>query len=204
MAYSTTPGNRAKEIKLQKNKLREEYREKRAAIPAEEKLRRDAELTRKFLSSASFRYYNTFLLYAAREGEADVSGIAEAALSAGKKIAYPRCSEEGHEMTFHYVDTLDALEPGMYGIKEPPADAPCFDPKESGAVCLVPGFVFDVRGYRIGYGKGYYDRYLSAFAGVSTGVIYSDFIVSSLPGGKYDLHTDMLLSEKGVRTVAEN
>ena len=204
MAYDMTMGNRAKEIKLQKNELREQYREKRAALPPEEKLRRDAELTRKFLSSASFRYYDTFLLYAARDGEADVRGIAEAALAAGKKVAYPRCAAEEHEMTFHYVSSLDDLTPGTYGIKEPPEDAPVFDPKSSGAVCLVPGFVFDRRGYRIGYGKGYYDRYLSAFCGVSTGVVYSDFIVPSLPCGKYDLHTDMLLSEKGVRTVAEN
>ena len=204
MTCDAAQGNCAKEIKLQKNLFRDQYKQKRAELPPQEKKRRESEITRIFLNSASFRYYNIFLLYAALEHEIDLSEIARAALAAGKKIAFPLCSKDSRDMTYRYVDSLSLLAPGAYGIPEPPAHCPVFHKSESRAVCIVPGIVFDKRGYRIGYGKGYYDRYLSDFRGMTVGVIYSDFIVPALPNGKFDLHTDVLLCEKGVRTVAEN
>ena len=63
---------------------------------------------------------------------------------------------------------------------------------------LVPGIAFSAGGYRLGYGKGYYDRYLSSFKGTKVGVAYTDFIANSVPHGRFDLAVDVLITERGI------
>ena len=108
-------------------------------------------------------------------------------------------------MSYRAVSSLDELAPAAYGIPEPPEDAPVYDPaKDSGsAICFVPGLVYDRMGYRVGYGKGFYDRYLSAFSGCKIGVVYSDYILKSVPRGRFDVKVDILLTEKGVKMTSE-
>ena len=72
------------------------------------------------------------------------------------------------------------------------------------SVCIVPALVYDKQGFRLGYGKGYYDRFLSGFHGVTAGLIYSDFVVKSLPRGRFDKASDIAITEKGVITFAKN
>ena len=186
--------------KQEKDALRKEYKEKRKALPKEEKERRDAGICRRAASLAVFRFAKYVLLYDATESEISLSPLAREALARGKVLAYPRCDTESRTMTFHTVSSPDELVPDAYGIKAPRADAPVFAPgKYAGsAVCFVPGLVFDRGGFRLGYGKGYYDRFLSSFPGSSVGVIYSDFLVPRLPRGRYDRNTDILLTEQNV------
>ena len=68
-------------------------------------------------------------------------------------------------------------------------------------VCFVPGLVYDKAGYRLGYGKGFYDRYLSSFTGCTIGVVYSDYILPEVPRGRFDMSVDILLTEKGVKVT---
>ena len=189
-------------IKQQKDEIRAQYGERRLAMDAEERKRRDAKICSLASSLVSFRHAEYVLLYAATEGEIGLDPLAEAALAAGKKIAFPRCDKENHTMTYHIVSSLDELVPGAYGIREPAADAPLYDPEtvRGSAVCFVPGLVYDKAGYRLGYGKGFYDRYLSSFTGCSIGVVYSDFILPTVPRGRYDVTVNTLLTEKGVKT----
>ncbi len=188
-------------IRKLKDEIRAEYSAKRAAMDKAEKARRDEAITKAALSLVSFRYAEYVLLYAATENEIDVSAIAKEALARGKKIAYPRCDKETHTMQYHIISSLDELTPQAYGILEPPADAPVYDPERDlgSAICFVPGLVYDKEGYRLGYGKGFYDRYLSAFSGSAVGVVYSDYILPTVPRGRFDVSVTILLTEKGVR-----
>ena len=68
----------------------------------------------------------------------------------------------------------------------------------------MPGLVYDKAGYRLGYGKGFYDRYLSHFSGCTLGVVYSDYILPTVPRGRFDVSVDILLTEKGVKMTGEN
>ena len=104
-------------------------------------------------------------------------------------------------MKYHIVTSLDQLSPDSYGIKEPSEELPVYDPENDtgSAICFVPGLVYDKAGYRVGYGKGFYDRFLSSFKGSSVGVVYSDFILPKVPRGRFDMKVDILLSEKGVK-----
>ncbi len=193
-------------IRKQKDEIRAVYSEKRKAMDAAEKQRRDEAICRAAVSLVSFRYAEYVLLYAATAGEIDITPIAAEAMARGKKIAFPRCDKETHTMQYHIVTSLDALSPDAYNISEPPADAPIYDPKSDlgSAVCFVPGLVYDKAGYRLGYGKGFYDRYLSGFSGCTIGVVYSDYILPTVPRGRYDVSVDILLTEKGVKMTGAN
>lgn len=186
------------DIKAYKTELRTTYLAKRAAIPPEEKAMRDKKICDAILSSVSFRYAKTLLAYYPRENEVDIRPALEAALAAGKKLALPRCEGE-HKMRYHFVTTLSGLIPGSYGIPEPAAEAPLYEESnESSTLCLVPGVVFDRHGYRIGYGGGYYDRFLHNFRGSVVGVVYRDFIIPSLPYGRYDLALPVMITDGGI------
>ncbi len=188
-------------IRKEKDEIRAVYAEKRAAMDAAEKQRRDEAVSRAAVNLVSFRYAEYVLLYAATENEIDIRAVAEEALARGKKIAYPRCDKESHTMQYHIVSSLDELYPDAYGIAEPPPENPIYDPARDlgSAVCFVPGLVYDKAGFRLGYGKGFYDRYLAAFSGCTIGVVYSDYILPTVPRGRYDVSVDILLTEKGVK-----
>ena len=101
-------------------------------------------------------------------------------------------------MNMHIIRSMDDLQSGAYGILEPKADLPIL--RETGnAICIVPGFCNDYRGYRVGYGGGYYDRYLSGFQGAKIGVNYSDCVRPRLLGGRYDVPIDVLVTDKYIR-----
>lgn len=188
------------EIRIQKNKIREEYREKRKALPIEEKNFRDTSICKKFLTLTSYRYSSALLMYAPTGEEVDVSLIINDALSKGKTVAFPRCNPENSSMVYHIVNSMDQLCLGNYGLLEPFADLPVYDKDGQNAICVIPAIVYDKKGYRVGYGKGYYDRYLSSFKGIKAGVGYSDFILDTVPHGRYDLTVDVLITEKGVKS----
>ena len=192
-------------VRDQKNLLRDKYRAERAAIDAAERAKRDEAIAKAAENMASFRLAKYVLMYAPTGEEIDVTGIAARALELGKTVLYPVCSKEEHTMVYRAIKSLDELSPGAYGIPEPPADAPEYDPERDAgsALCFVPGLVYDKAGYRVGYGKGFYDRYLSAFAGCKIGVVYGDYILKQVPRGRFDVKVDILLCEKGVRMTSE-
>ena len=191
-------------IKKQKDDIREEYKEKRRNMETEERFRRDTAICNAAVGLVSFRYAEYVLLYAPTQEEIDVMPIALAALEKGKTVLFPRCDKKTHTMTYHSVKSLDELEIDSYGIAEPPATNPMYDPSVVGAaVCFVPGLVYDKAGYRLGYGKGFYDRYLSGFSGCTIGVVYSDYILPTVPRGRFDVTVDILLTEKGVRVTKD-
>lgn len=190
------------DIKRQKNALRSLYREKRREVSPEERKRLDDRICRAVIASASFRYCEHLLLYCPIGEEVDVLPLAELALSQGKKVYFPRC-EDGGRMTFFRVDSLSLLTPASFGIPEPPVGE-AFPYESTAALCLVPGMVFGEDGNRIGYGRGYYDRFLRGFRGTSAGVVYSRFILPAVPGGRFDVPVNVLVSERGVKPTREN
>ncbi len=183
-------------IRLEKQEVRTLYRQKRQALAAEERERRDAVICRRIRSLVSYRYAGTLLAYAPKGCEIDIRPVIEAALFEGKRVALPRC-EEGNQMTFRRIASLAELEPGAYGIAEPRADAPLYE-EEAAMLCLVPGIVFSRDGFRIGYGGGYYDRFLRDFSGTTLGIVYRDFLLPTLPRGRMDLSVNALVTEAGV------
>lgn len=196
------------EIRTEKNELRARYKALRSMLSREHGAERDKRICERILSLVSYRYADTLMLYSPIGSEIDVSPIVRAAFKSGKRVAYPRCIANTCEMRFHYVDSVDMLKHGSYGILEPDEDTPVLDKREickrGDCICIIPALVYDRRGYRVGYGKGYYDRYLSDFKGTKLGVTYSELLLDELPHGRYDLHTDLIVTERGVNLTSEN
>ena len=192
-------------VRDQKNALRDRYRAARLEMDADEKKRRDEAIVSAACAMASFRLAEYILMYAPTGEEIDITGIAARALELGKTVLYPVCSKEEHTMVYRRINSLDELCEGAYGLLEPSGDAPDYDPaRDAGsAICFVPGLVYDRAGYRVGYGKGFYDRYLSAFSGCKIGVVYGDYVLRQVPRGRFDVKVDILLTEKGVRMTSE-
>ncbi len=188
-------------LKFEKNKIREEMLRARLAVPEAEKAAADAAMAARLVSLASFRFAEVILFYSPIKGEPDLLPAAETALRTGKRIAFPRCDPETSVMVYKLIDSLSALTPGAYGIPEPPEEAEDYQPSPfKHDVCIVPAVCFDRQGYRIGYGKGYYDRFLSGFGGSSVGFTMDRLLCDSLPKGKYDKAVNLIITEKGVIT----
>ncbi len=187
-------------LRDEKNTLRDQYKAMRRALSPEEKAVMDRKITDRIRSMVSYRYVDTVLLYYPKPTEIDTLPLAKSALSAGKKVAFPVTQENGR-MEFRLVENLDSdLIDGRFGIPEPAPTCPLFDKRgRSSALILVPALAFDREGYRLGYGKGYYDRYLEDFIVTSVGLVYHDFIADRLPRGRFDQAVDLLVTEKGVK-----
>ncbi|MBQ8545719.1 MAG: 5-formyltetrahydrofolate cyclo-ligase [Clostridia bacterium] len=190
-------------IKREKDAIRRECADRRNQMPMEEHAEFDKKIIDVVASLVSFKHADIVLLYAPIKSEIDVMPIFELAKEKGKRVAFPKCDTENRTMKFHFVDSLDDLEPCAYNIREPKEEAEIYDPKETkgSALCIVPGLAFDVYGYRLGYGKGYYDKFMNNFTGSTIGVAYTHQILPSLPKGKFDKHCDVLITEKGIKTL---
>ena len=189
------------EIREIKNNIREKIKSERAALSAAERAASDAAICERFLSHASYRYAKTLLLYAPIDGEIDVMPIARAALADGKKVAFPVCDPETRAMVFRYISSEDDLTPAHFGIREPGGASEAYDPRSGElAVCIIPALAFDREGFRVGYGGGYYDRFLNGFAGSKVGLVYRKFLIDRAPRGRFDTAVDAIVTEKGVIT----
>lgn len=191
-----------------KAELREKVLAERSAVTPEERRALSDAICKRAVGLSAFRLAETILLYAPKEIEVDVMPIARAAWQAGKTVAFPKCrrSPEGYSyMTYHIVNDESELSPGSYGILEPSDDAPLYDAKTDprASLAFAPALAFDKKGYRLGYGGGYYDRYFNSYNGSVIGVIYSKYILPSLPHGRYDIRVGLVITEKGVNVTVE-
>lgn len=169
--------------KTEKAQMRAAAREVRDALAPDERLAADATTTRAVLESDAFAQTDCLLTYCSLGNEVDTHTIICEALRLGKTVALPRCRRGEGTMDWHIIRSLDDAQPGYCGIREPSDDpATLLDPTacRPETLALVPGLLFDDAGYRLGYGGGYYDRFLPGFAGVSMGLAREGQRVRSL------------------------
>lgn len=187
--------------KDEKIELRRVCRTVRDGIPKEERAEADGRILRYISSLASYRHAELLLFYAPIKSEVDVMPLMLDALEKGRRVALPLCESEPGVMTFRRVFSADELVSGAFGVREPAADAPIVGEEElrsASAFVLVPALAYDREGYRLGYGKGYYDRFLSTFGGVTVGACYRRLILDRVPKGFYDRKVQFLVCEQGV------
>lgn len=187
-----------KNIKERKRELRAYYKKLRAECPQNIKQDLDKELTQKFLLLDEYKNCDTLFAFVSMPIECDTSKIIDNALLDNKRVALPKCKNKSGIMDFYFINSKDDLKKGMYSIFEPDSDKCKLVTDFSHGLCLVPGLCFDFQGYRLGFGKGYYDRFLNDFGGTSVGICYSRYVEKSLPHGIFDKYTDILVTEKFV------
>ena len=152
----------------------------------------------RLLSTVLFAVINSVALYHPIRNETATDDIFNAAIRQGKVVFYPRV--EGENLYFVSVNSLDQLAPGCFGVLEPSADMPVADRVPD--MILVPGVAFDRRGHRLGYGRGFYDRYLHQCpAGVcKVGFSYSFQLCHTIPDDDHDQLLDALVTDTEIIT----
>ena len=141
---------------MDKKELRARIRERKRAMTESEIDGKSAILGLKFRASALYAQAKTIYGYLPYNQEVRTVPMLQQALRDGKRVAVPKVF--GEEMRFIYLDDLTAVEKGYAGIPEPVEDGPVAD--DATALVLMPGLAFDPEGHRIGYGGGFYDKFL--------------------------------------------
>ncbi|MFA5658599.1 MAG: 5-formyltetrahydrofolate cyclo-ligase, partial [Oscillospiraceae bacterium] len=122
-------------------------------------------------------------------------------LKCGKKVAVPKCIDGTRLMDFYLINGIENLEAATFGVLEPITRQCVKAEKFDNSICIVPGLAFDLDGFRLGYGKGHYDRFLSTYDGKTIGISYCCCVTDRLPKGRYDKNVNLLITEKYVRSI---
>lgn len=186
------------DIREYKKSLRRRYREKRQAITGRLRDELDINILNRVTKLNQYRECSLVLCYVSMRDEVDTRRLIERALADGKRVAVPRCVPNTRKMEFYYIESLSQLEPGTFGVDEPSAQKEKLVSDFSDSICIVPGICFDKKGYRLGYGMGYYDRFLCNYGGVTIGICYSVCTKYNLIHGRYDCRSDIVVTEKYV------
>ncbi len=188
--------------RMNKNELRQKYRALRDSF-GEEFIEKVSQNTCKNLAtSKEFINADTILLYYPIRNEISPLPLFEICLKMGKTVAFPVCQTENSTLIFKKVNSLDALARSIFGLSEPNDDCEAITPTEK-TLCITPAIAFSRDGYRLGYGKGYYDRFLQNFNGISVGFSYSELVFDQIPHDKHDISLDMIITESEVLHIAQ-
>ena len=185
------------ELPTTKNALRQYFMDKRKILEKNNKRALDLDIESRLLMSPLYRACDTVLVYIARNHEIATAEIIAATIANGKRVAAPVCTDDGN-MQFRLIRSMSDLVPGHYGIHEPDERCPLIKLTER-CLCVCPALACDMRGYRLGFGGGYYDRFLRSFPGVKAGLCYSDSVVTELPVNPYDVPLDAIFTDSYVR-----
>ncbi|MBO5294417.1 MAG: 5-formyltetrahydrofolate cyclo-ligase [Clostridia bacterium] len=180
----------------EKKRLRAVLKERRSSLTAEQKKEWDRAIVERIAASEQYRRANVILLYAPMSGEIDLLPLVRLARRDGKAVAFPRCDTETCTLRFHLLEAGTRLERGAYGIAEPPEAAPLCKTDEN-TLCILPAPTFDPTGARLGYGKGYYDRFLESFSGITVGAVYQMMMIKRVPTEAHDKRVLTVFTERG-------
>lgn len=180
----------------QKQNLRVLGKQKRVSLPRTDA---DREILRRLLRTEAFCRSDLVLCYVSVASEADTRALLSHCFAVGKRVAVPRCAPDG-KMQFHEVRSLQSLTPSPLGIPEPEATAPVPQCGEQ-TLCVVPGLLFDFAGHRIGYGGGYYDRFLASFPGKTVGLCHEALLCERLPHEPFDCPVQTIITETRILAI---
>lgn len=181
----------------EKKALRQRLLAERRAIDGVEKAALDLALCTHVAQTEAFREADLVLGFLPIRGEPDLTPLFDLARSCGKTVALPRCADG--EMRFLAFTDLTVCVPDQFGILAPPPDAPQVRGTKN-TLCLLPGLAAGRDGTRLGYGGGFYDRFLASFEGRTLFALYHRFLFPTLPTDFLDLPAEIVMTEKGVIT----
>ncbi len=175
----------------QKRAIRKEVLARRDALPLELRQMADIAMADRIIGHQWFYRAEVLLAFVNYGSEISTEEIISEALVKGKKVFVPKV--EGQEMVFYRLRAMDELQEGYKGIKEPIGNTECFEYakyKETRMLLLMPGVAFDIYGNRMGYGKGFYDRFLASkeiLQTYSIGIGYACQRVEQVPVDEHDM-----------------
>ncbi|MBE5916868.1 MAG: 5-formyltetrahydrofolate cyclo-ligase [Pseudobutyrivibrio ruminis] len=179
--------------------LRLTYKKIRDDIPVDVRNKKSADITEKVLAllESDFKGANIFLCYYPFGSEVDLLPLYEELLLRGKKLYFPISDATSHRLSFYQIkDLVRDFHRGTYNIMEPNASVESLFIYSGEGICITPGLLFDTRFNRIGYGAGYYDRYLSDKDKlIKLAVCFDTHVIDSIPNKPHDVKMDIIVTE---------
>lgn len=177
---------------MEKKDIRRAVLQKRNELTKEELEQKSNTICNTLIKMKEYKNASIIYCYMDFRNEVFTRKIMKDAWKAGKKIAVPKVMQS--EMNFYYIESVEDLELGYFGIREPKTRKPANGEK---GLIIVPGVAFGQKGYRIGYGKGFYDRYLNKHPILrKIAVAFELQIVSEIPYDTHDITMDMIITEE--------
>ena len=190
----------------EKRLLRDKVLALRAALTPQERALKSQKIQDFLLGLEEIRQARTIMLFMNFRDEVETTDLAQKVLDLGKNLVLPRCAPKGVLIPALIRDLDKELESGMWGIREPKKEGLReADPLEIDCI-IVPGAAFDTQGNRLGYGGGYYDRFIERVR-ENTPLIALAFhcqLVEKVPVGEHDKKVSMLITEQGIRRFLSN
>ncbi|MBQ8569246.1 MAG: 5-formyltetrahydrofolate cyclo-ligase [Oscillospiraceae bacterium] len=190
------------DIREYKKELRLRFKAVRTGMTAEEKQLSDEKIFQRIIASSAYNSTDMILTYVSTAIEVDTIKLINQALADGKRVAVPRCISGTRLMDFYFITSMDDLETGTFSVLEP-VEEKCEKAYDvDSALCIIPGLSFDMNGFRLGYGGGYYDRFLSAHPYMHRmGICYCSCTVQKLISGRFDTPVNTLVTEKYLKKM---
>lgn len=170
-------------------------------------LKRRNEINNAYKEKKSFKIFNRLIklseiecsdnicTYVSKGSEVDTLFMIEKLLCLNKSVYVPKSDIKSNLMTFYRINSLSELRLGAFSVPEPISETERYEQYNKRDICIVPALSFDKQGFRLGYGKGYYDRFLKDFTGIKIGLCFDEFIKEKLPKYETDIAVDMIISE---------
>ena len=175
---------------MDKKALRKQIGQQKRAMTEEQIVAKSERLGQLFAASEPYKQAKTIYGYLPYNQEVRTVAMLQKALDDGKRVAVPKCY--GDEMRFIYLDDLSKVENGYCNIPEPIADEPIAD--DPTALVLMPGLAFDPQGHRMGYGGGFYDKFLAREPQHPTVALCYDFqMLEHLDTEDHDIPVDLVI-----------
>ncbi|MGN0601781.1 MAG: 5-formyltetrahydrofolate cyclo-ligase [Oscillospiraceae bacterium] len=183
-----------------KKALRKHFKQVRKTMTLHQRRVCDIEIFNKVINLKEYKNSKEILLYVSSEIEVDTYMLADYSFKTGKNVLVPRCLPDSNDMEFYHINDFSDLEKGAFGIFEPKEY--CTEIKNfENPICIVPALSYDERGYRLGFGKGFYDKYLAEFHGIKLGICYENCMSRQLPFDEYDVSADIVVTDKSVLNI---
>lgn len=188
--------------KEEKKDLRKIILNKRNSIDNSTKEEMDRELFNKLINLDLYKEAKNIFIYLSFGSEIDTKPIIDRALEEGKEVYIPKVYKINKEMRAIRLNTFEDLEKNSMGILEPKDDFN-FIAKEKIDLIIVPGTVFDFKGNRIGYGGGYYDRFLSDIEEKRNKIVlaYELQIVDNIEAEEHDIKVDYIITNSRINKI---
>ncbi|MGN0181376.1 MAG: 5-formyltetrahydrofolate cyclo-ligase [Candidatus Ornithomonoglobus sp.] len=179
-----------------KDEIRNVIKTKRRMLTCDDIDEASGRITEHILSLDCYKNADTVMSYISAFKEPSTDGIISHLFSDNKRVVVPISNTDTFTITPSYLTSPDKLIKGAYGIKEP---SECIKADISDIkLALIPGIAFDLSGARIGFGKGYYDRFLAAFKGIKVGICYDFQLLDYVPSSPHDIKMDIIITEKRI------
>ncbi len=183
------------DIKIQKDILRKDILQRRNKLNKSEIELKSQLILNRLIDLDKLKNSKKICVYVSKDSEVGTFSLINRLINMDKSLYAPKCDIKSNYMAFYKINSLSDLSIGAFSVLEPSDKTDKYVCSNKSDICIVPALCFDKQGFRLGYGKGYYDRFLKDFNGIKTGICYDEFVVEALPKFDTDIAVDLIITD---------